>query len=225
MKQIAVYVLIALLLVYLSCFFSHYLPPANTDAALAPLQNAWLYLCSSVAQTVAAASGLMLALVILRIQKTMEAIQMKENSTAALFQRISQHDNYLQSTSETSHLKLWSQYCVKVREIANRPEVRPCFARAIINYQDSHECLEGYLSSILDYSQRESDLRSTIAKGMLTTSSVIIVSNFAIPLSVWITPAILIIGWIALTASLLFMLKIYWPMLSDLMPLNTKPSE
>jgi hypothetical protein len=167
------------------------------------LENSWFYYLSSLGQTIAGCSALLVALAVIKLQNYDNALNGIERTIAEIFFGLAEHDNYRKLTILYSRNEKWIQYFENVQNLAKSNVNK--FSNSA-NYSQSKEFLDSIIDQGRNIEAQKSKLHSNLTYAFGGTILLAGIAIIAIPFVQWICPSILWITWLisGLCLALLF---------------------
>lgn len=171
------------------------------------IENIWLYYFSTMAQTIAAASALMIALLIIRLQFLSNSLNDIQHLIAEIFFRIAKSNEYHTITSSHDLSKDCDKYFLSLKQWIDSNQA--CFSTNI-DYKTSY----GFINSLIQQGNKMGLIKRRLHKALVYTFGGTIlfsgISILAIPLARWISFPILLYTWIFSGLSLIILLALYF---------------
>jgi len=170
------------------------------------IENAWFYYFSSLAQTIAACSALLVALAVIRLQNFYNSLNAVERSIAELFFNIDEQDNYRRQTSMHFQNEEWIHYFHNVRELAESNINK--FA-VTGDYTESKAFLDSLIEQGCKLEVRRHQLHNALVYAFVGTIVFVGTTILIIPIAQWISSFILWLSWAVSGISLVALFTIY----------------
>jgi hypothetical protein len=177
---------------------------------LGVMQNAWFYYFSSLAQTIAGGSALLVALTVLRLQALENSLYSVERLLSLIFNHIGKQNEY---NSEASHYFLnaqWDIYFQKVAALTKKHK---------LNFLDSYTYSLAYVKSIINRGRfLESASRKLHSALTLAFGSSVAFAGAAIlvlPLAKWLTANFFFLAWTISGIFLVVLFILYFRLLME----------
>lgn len=161
---------------------------AEVDTAV--MQNAWFYYFSSLAQTIAAGSALLVALAVLRLQALENALYSIERTLGSIFLHIGKQDDYHSEASCHFVNTKWDSYFNSIETIAMKNK-----ESFLASYAYSHVFVNSLLirGRALELNSRK--LHSALTFAFVGTVIFAGASILVLPLAMWITYTSFVFAW------------------------------
>lgn len=166
------------------------------------IENSWFYYFSSLAQTIAACSALLVVLAIIRLQYLDNALNMIERSLAEVFFNIAEQDNYRRQVFIHFLNEKWHVYFDSVQELAEKNHHK--FATSG-DYTHSKVFLDSLIEHGRRLEARNRHLHRAMAFAFAGTVAFAGIAILAIPVAQWISTSVLLSCW-AISGVLLIIL-------------------
>ena len=199
--------IVTLLLVAMLCtgtaFAQQTAPPVDKQAVV---QNSWFYYFSSLAQTVAACSALLVALAIVKLQAIANAMSEIERLLAEAFYRIAKHDAYAQQASYHALTENWIRYFTAVQSLADNN------ARGFATDEDFTRC-KAFVDELVARGRKleaqHRTLRRILATAFVGTVAVAGAAILVLPFAERVSSKVLQWSWWGSGAVLVILLLVY----------------
>jgi hypothetical protein len=170
------------------------------------IENSWFYYFSSLAQTIAAGSALLVALVVIRLQNLSTLLNSIEHAIAEAFYNINEQDEYRNQAFAYFLEERWGAYFDNVKRVAEDNQHK---------FEENHYIQsKAFLDSLIEkgrkLEERNSQLRRTLSysfAGMVMFTGVAIL---VIPIAQWISPQTLWGAWGASGILLIVLFFVYY---------------
>jgi hypothetical protein len=161
----------------------------------ATVHDAWLSYFSCLAVTTMAASTLLVALVIIRIQSISNSLINVEKSLHEAFYKIDRLDDYLGNTSQHSLNEHWTDYFKAVDELSERHEkLFPAGEKG--RYHETRAFVNALVNQGQRLEAQNLFLQTRIPPIFAATAFVASIALLALPAVQWISPSVLFMAWI-----------------------------
>ena len=171
------------------------------------IENSWFYYFSSLAQTVAAGSALLVALAIIRLQNLENSLISIERSISEAFYNIAEFDNYRKQASIYFLNEEWSTYFNNIKQLAESSIHKFSMSE---EYTQSKEFLDFLIAQGIKFETRHCQLHRALVYGFTGTIIFAGVSILAIPIAQWISPWLLWFSWAVTGIFLIVLFIIYY---------------
>ena len=156
------------------------------------MADSWYYYFSSVAQTIAAASALLMALALIRLQYLSNGLQDVQRLLAEAFFRVARQDEYRRDVSPHFLREEWQAYLHMVRQLKeSSAESFPA--------SGEYTATVAYVDSLIDQGRylhaKRMQLHRSLGHAFVGTVFFAFVSIAAIPVAQWVTPCLLYWVW------------------------------
>ena len=181
--------------------------PAPPDANI--MLDSWFYYFSSLAQTIAAGSALLVALAVIRLQALASSLNEIQHQVGETFFEIGRHGDYSKGAFKDFLNDQWSAYFNKVESLANdnKELFRP-------NYAKSKALLDSLVAQGRKLETRSRKLHRALTLAFCGTVIFAGAAIIVLPAARWISPVILYVSWVVsgLLLVILFMtyLNLVW---------------
>lgn len=172
--------------------------------------NSWYYYFSSVAQTIAAASTLLMALAFIRLQYLSNALQDVQRLLAEAFSRVSRQDEYRRDVYPHFLKEEWQAYFQRIRELT---------ATRKFPANGEYATTEAFVDSLVGQGESlhlwRTQLHRSLGFAFGGTVLYAFASIMVIPIAQWVTPSILYWVWPVSGGLLAFLLWLYYRVVQD----------
>jgi len=176
------------------------------------IENSWFYYFSSLAQTIAACSALLVALAVIRLQNLSGSVNVIERSVAESFYNIGKHDDYRRQASPHFLNEDWTVYFNTVQSLAESNKQK--FSSSG-DYIHSKEFLYSLIEQARKLEARSRQLHRALAYSFGGTVVFAGMSVLVIPIAQWISSNTLCFSWAVSGIMLVFLLMIYFRLVLD----------
>jgi hypothetical protein len=156
------------------------------------MHNSWFYYFSSLAQTIAAGSALLVAIAVIRLQALANSLNAIERSVAEVFYNIGKQDDYQHRTSACFLNEDWTVYFDIVQSLADNNQTSFATKGA---YTQSRTFLESLVGQGRKFEARKRQLHHALAWAFGGTVMFAGTAILVIPAAKWVSPSILSWLW------------------------------
>lgn len=184
------------------------------------IENSWFYYFSSLAQTIAACSALLVAIAVIRLQNLSNSLNVIERSIAEAFYNIGKKDDYRSQASLHFLNEDWPSYFNNAQYLAKSNEKK--FSSSG-DYTQSKEFLESLIAHGRKLEVCNRQLNRALKHAFGGTVGFAGTAILAIPIAQWISPQVLWFSWTISGILLVALFAIYLRLVLD--TLKTKLTE
>lgn len=174
--------------------------------------DSWFYYFSSLAQTIAAGSALLMALALIRLQTISNSLLSIERSIAEVFYHAEIQHIYQNSASIYYYRNHWKEYLKKVRELAD--EYQYSFPDKG-KYNHSLSFLQSLIAQGADLESKNQKLNRALAFAFGSTLLFAGAAILIIPFARWVTPSGLYVFWIVSGIFLVILFYMYFRLIKN----------
>lgn len=185
-----------------SCTPPESLAPADAGIIL----DSWFYYFSSLAQTIAAGSVLLVALAVIRLQALTNSLNAIERSVAEAFYHIGKQDDYRSQAFANFLDEQWTDYFNEIEELANRHQ--RSFATTG-DYTQSKDFVESLVAQGRKFEARNRQLHRALTLAFCGTVLFAAAAILVLPAAQWISPSILSWSWAVSGILLVILFALY----------------
>ncbi len=167
--------------------------------------NSWYYYFSSLAQTIAAGSALLVALAVIRIQALDNKLDSIVDKVAKAFNDIGKQDDYHSEALPHFLNEKWTDYFETVESLINKYE--KSFKED--SYTKSKYFIESLIAQGHKYEARNRQLHRALALAFIGTVIFAGAAILVLPAAQWISPMILWFSWAISGVSLVILFVLY----------------
>lgn len=170
------------------------------------MHDSWYYYFSSLAQTIAAGSALLVALAVIRLQALANSLNAIERSLADVFHNIGKGDDYRRQASAHFLNEDWGDYFHEVEELANK-----CPHSFVTrgSYAESRNFLDSLVAQGRKFEARNRQLHRALTLAFGGTVLFAGAAILVLPAAQWISPSILSWSWAVSGILLLVLFALY----------------
>ncbi len=155
------------------------------------MHDSWFYYFSSLAQTIAAGSALLVALAVIRLQALANSLNAIEGSIAKAFFKIGRQSNYRRQAAARSLAEDWSTYFADVERVIDSNQ--ELFSTE--SYTESKDFLDSLVSQGRQLDKCKRQLHHALALAFGGTVLFAGAAILVLPAAKWISPSILSWSW------------------------------
>jgi hypothetical protein len=176
------------------------------------IENSWFYYFSTLAQTIASASALLVALAVIKLQFLSSALHDVQQLIAEVFFKIAKSDDYISQVSSSILSENWEVYFQQVRQLVYSN--KDCFS-----YSGDYKTSKAFADSLIMQGSLLNLSKGRLHRALVYAFGGTVLfsgtSILAIPIAQWITSGILLYVWIGSGTLLMILLILYMRLITS----------